>query len=159
MLPCLKQLDSEEQVQLKNIAFHNVMMHAIADQRKFIRDIKGLVRNETYGEYFEDQQKWSQEIQKLFSKVDIRSKADIDAFAENHSAITEELQASMEKALQRSRSKQLKAKPAENVSKSISLLMDVDPRLFGKLDPDEKDTLKAELEELIRLAEGFRKKL
>ena len=54
MLPVLKKLNAKEQTQLKIITFNNAMMRAMTDQRKFIRDIKVLVKNEAYREYFED---------------------------------------------------------------------------------------------------------
>lgn len=43
MMPALKQLHDGEKEKLKTIAFHNTMMKAIKDQRKFIRDIRGLI--------------------------------------------------------------------------------------------------------------------
>ena len=73
--------------------------------------------------------------------------------------ITEQLQNSMERALLRARAQQVRNRPSENVSKSIGLLMDVDPRLFGKLNEEEKDALKAELQELERIVQSFKKQL
>lgn len=159
MMAPLRQLDEEGKQQLKTIAFNNAMMHAMPDQRKFIRDIKGLIKNGTYTTYFEDQQKWGQAIQEKFAAVEVRGKADVDRFAEDNAGITEELQMSMERALLRSRSQQLKAKPSENVSKSISLMMEVDSRQFGRMNTEEKETLKAELDELAKIVDGFRKLL
>ena len=54
----------------------------------------------------------------------------------------------MERALPHSRSEQLKAKPGERVAKCITLMMDVDPRLFSRMNIEEKETLMASLEEL-----------
>ena len=159
MMAPLRQLDEEGKQQLKTIAFNNAMMHAMPDQRKFIRDIKGLIKNGTYTTYFEDQQKWGQAIQEKFAAVEVRGKADVDRFAEDNAGITEELQMSMERALLRSRSQQLKAKPSENVSKSISLMMEVDSRQFGRMNTEEKETLKAELDELAKIVDGSRKLL
>lgn len=159
MMAPLRQLDEEGKQQLKTIAFNNAMMHTMPDQRKFIRDIKGLIKNGTYTTYFEDQQKWGQAIQEKFAAVEVRGKADVDRFAEDNAGITEELQMSMERALLRSRSQQLKAKPSENVSKSISLMMEVDSRQFGRMNTEEKETLKAELDELAKIVDGFRKLL
>ena len=48
MIAPLRQLDDTGKQQLKIIAFNNAMMKAIPDQRKFIRDIKGLIKNDTY---------------------------------------------------------------------------------------------------------------
>ena len=44
-------------------------------------------------------------------------------------------------------------------SLSINLLLDVDPRLFGKMSEEEKDDLKAELLELERIVSSFKKQL
>ena len=156
MMAPLRQLADNEKQQLKVIAFNNAMMHAMPDQRKFIRDIKGLIKNGTYTSYFEEQQTWNKAIQDEYAAIEVHSKADVDKFAEEHANITEELQLSMERALLRSRSQQLKAKPAENVSKSIALMMEVDPRQFGRMNGEEKETLRGELEELAKIVEGFK---
>ena len=159
MISPLRQLDNKEKQELKTIAFNNVMMKAIPDQRKFIRDIKGLIRNGTYQGYFEDQKQWDKTIKEKLSETEIRSKEDLDRFAVENSYIADNLGRSMERALLRSRSQKLKEKPSENVKKSIDLLMDVDTRFFERLGTEEKESLKAGLSELIRIAEIFRELL
>jgi hypothetical protein len=69
------------------------------------------------------------------------------------------MQLSMEKALLRTRSKILKNKPSENVEKCITLMTDVDSRLFNKLEQEDKEKLKADLDELMKIAEHFKKLL
>ena len=135
------------------------MMKAMPDQRKFIRDIKGLIKNGAYSAFFEDQKQLAQVISEKFAATEIRSKEDIDRFAAENPNITEELQMSMERALLRSRSQQLREKPSEHVSKCISLLLDVDPRLFGKMNTEERESLKASLDELTKIVDGFRSRL
>lgn len=159
MIPQLRQLNETEQAEMKAIAFNNTIMGAIPDQRKFIRDIKGLIRSGTYRDYFADQKQWSELIASEYAEQKIRNREDIDRFASEHQDITEELQLSMERALLRSRSEQLRAKPGENVSKCISLMMDVDARLFSRMNTEEKETLKARLDELEKILQGFRKLL
>jgi len=156
MLPLLKRMNEEEQEQLKKIAFNNVLLKSVSDQRKFIRDIKGLIRNDSYQGYFEDQKKWDEAISAKIERTEIRSKEDLDHFAEENANIAENMSASMERALLRSRSQRLKEKPSENVAKSISLLMDVDTRFFDRMSTEEKESLKAELGELIRIVETFK---
>lgn len=156
MLPLLKRMDEGEQEQLKKIAFNNVLLKVVSDQRKYIRDIKGLIRNDSYQDYFEDQRKWDEAISAKLEKAEIRSKEDLDHFAEENTNIAENMSASMERALLRSRSQRLKEKPSENVAKSISLLMDVDTRFFDRMSTEEKESLKAELGELIRIVETFK---
>ena len=134
-------------------------MRAIKDQRKFIRDIRGLIKNDTYGTYFEEQKNLSGEITEKLAAAEIRSKEDLDRIAGENNHLTEQLKDSMERALLRSRTQQLKNKPSENVRKSVDLLMDIDPRLFGKMGEEDKEELKAELLELERIVMSFRKQL
>lgn len=157
MVPVINSInDAEEKTLLKTIAFNNAVMGAIPDQRKFIRDIKNLVKSGNYKTYFEEQKKISEEINRKYADIDNRTKANIDAFAAENNQISEKMRFSMEKALQNHRSQQIKEKPTENVSKSIALMLDVDVRLFDRLDPDEKEVLKAGLENLIDIAENFK---
>lgn len=156
MMTPLRKLDDDEKEELKRIAFNNVLMKAIPDQRKFIRDINGLVRNDAYKEYFEDQKNWDAVIREKLAETEVHGKEDIDRFAAENTDIADKLADSMERALLRSRSQKLKEKPSENVAKSISLLMDVDTRFFDRMNTEEKESLKAELGELIRIAETFK---
>lgn len=159
MVPLLKSLNNSEKAELKRIVFNNILLRAISDQRKFIRDIKGLIRSESYRGYFEDQKKWDAKIQETLKDAEIHSKSDLEAIASEHRDIAENLSMSMERALLRARSQKLKEKPTMNVSKSIDLMMDVDTRFFDRLSTEEKDNLKAGLDELIRIAETFKELL
>ena len=151
MMTPLKQLNATEKQQLKIIAFNNAMMKAIPDQRKFIRDIKGLIKNGTYTTFFDEQQTLSQRISEQFATLEVHAKEDIDRFAAENPGIAEALQRSMERALLRSRSQQLREKPSEHISKCISLLQDVDLRLIEKMNTEERDDLKASLDELTKI--------
>lgn len=159
MIPLLKKLDANGKKHLKNIAFNNIILRAIPDQRKFIRDIKGLIKNETYEGYFLEQSDLNDDILGKYNKFDITSKEDVDSFAEENQDIAETLQLSMEKALIRSRRQQLKSIPIENVSKSIALLSEIDTKLIDKMDLDEKENLKSEIEELSKLVLRLKRKL
>ena len=159
MIPILKKLNDNDRKRLKNIAFNNVMLKAIPDQRKFIRDVKGLIKNETYEGYFLEQSDLNDSIQEKYNELEINNKDDIDAFSDNNQDIAEELQLSMEKALIRSRRQQLKTIPTENVIKCIALLSDIDVNLIDKLDTGDKDNLKTELEELTKLIQRLKRKL
>lgn len=159
MMPALKSLNPDNQEILKKIAYNNTVMHAIKDQRKFIRDIRGLIKNEAYSDFFEEQVQIAKYIEDKYAITEIRSKEDIDNFAEENAHITEQLQTAMERALVRARAQLVRNKPSENVTKSIGLLMDIDPRLFGKLSEEEKEELNAELQELTRIVQSFQKQL
>lgn len=156
MIPLLRSLDEKEKGELKRIAFNNILMKALPDQRKFIRDIKTLIRSDSYKVYFEDQRKWDAAIHEKLKDKEIHSKEDIDAFASENTDIANALAMSIERAMLHSRSQKLKERPAENVAKSISLMMNIDPRFFSRLGKEDKESLKAELTELIRIAKTFK---
>lgn len=156
MMTPLRKLNGEEKQQLKHIAFNNAMLKAMPDQRKFIRDIKGLINSGNYKEYFENQKVLGEELLEKFANVNVSSKADVDQFASENEKLAEDLQMSMERALLRSRTQQMKAKPSETVSKCISQLLDIDSRMFSRLEAEDREFLKAELDQLIVIAERFK---
>lgn len=160
MLPLFNSLsDENEKNQMKVIAFNNTLIGAVPDQRKFMRDIKALVRSGNYKNYFDEQSVIAQEISKKYASIGNKTKEALDSFAEENSALAERMRFSMEKALLSLRAQELKARPVENIASCISLLLDIDSRLFVKLDPDEKSTLNAELSNLIETAENLKKLL
>lgn len=159
MMTPLGQLDDCEKQQLKKTVFNNVIMKAIPDQRAFIRDIKHLIKNGTYGSFFTKQQKLSDKINGKYTATAIHSKIDIDMFAKDNESITNELRDSMDNALFELRARLLKNNPAENITKAIARLMDVDSRLLARLGIEEKEKLKTELDELSRIVERFRNEL
>lgn len=159
MLPLLSKGTSEEKTRLKHIVFNNVLVKAVADQRIFIRDIKKLAKDGLSDEFFAEQEKIDEQIAVKFGSVTPAGKADLDAFAESCADLADDIRCSMERALIRSRTQTLINRPTENVAKCKNLLTDIDPRLFGKLEEDEKQSLISELEELSRIADAFRKML
>lgn len=89
--------------------------------------------------------------------VNPSGKADLDKFAVDCGELADDIRCSMERALIRTRKQQLVNRPSENLLKCKTLLTDIDPRLFSKLEEEEKKSLIAELEELSRIADSFRK--
>lgn len=159
MLPALKNLNDEDKESLKKIAFNNIVLKAIPDQRKFIRDIRSLINKDSYDLYFKESEAISADLTSRLEAADVQNKADLDKLMYDNSSNAEKMKATMEKALQRMRSGQLKSRPSENITKCISLAMDIDPRMFDKMDPDEKNTLKTNLDNLINITKTFRELL
>ena len=159
MIAPLKKLNKEEQEQLKVISYNNAMMKAVPDQRKFIRDIKNLINKDSYKEYFDDQQACDDLIQERLQSVDVRTKKDLDIFAEKNKDIAETLQESMESALQKMRAKTLKNIPVESAAKSIDILKGIDRHLLSKMGSDEKAKFTEEMEELLKIIEGLKNEL
>ena len=159
MLPLLSKGSAEDKKRLKQIAFNNALIKAVPDQRIFIRDIKKLAKEGLSNKFFTEQDSINEQIKEKLDSVTPENKADLDKFAEACEDLADDIRISMEKALIRSRTKLLINRPVENVSKCKNLLTDIDPRLFNKLEEEEKQSLIAELEDLTRIADGFRKML
>ena len=158
-LPIMKGLKDEDKKILKYTIHNNALLNAIADQRKFIRDIKNLVKSDDYKDYFDEQTEFNTKVKELIAATPLKDKDDMEKFAKDNEDLAEEMRISMERALQRYRAHQLKEKPAENVSKSIDLLLNVDTRFFKKLNPDDKEALANKLDELGNLVSKFKKLL
>ena len=78
MLPLINALtDTDERNQLKFIAFNNTVLGAIPDQRKFMRDIKSLVRSGNYKTYFDEQKEISEEINKKLANISNKTKENL----------------------------------------------------------------------------------
>ena len=157
MLPLLSKMNGAEKDRLKKIAFNNVLLKAVPDQRIFIRDIKKLVKNGLSEDFFSEQDNINKQITEKFSGITPSGKADLDKFAVDCGDLADDIRCSMERALIRTRTQQLVNRPSENLLKCKTLLTDIDPRLFSKLEEEEKKSLIAELEELSRIADSFRK--
>ena len=61
--------------------------------------------------------------------------------------------------MQKSRSRQLKNKPIDHLTRCIDLLTEVDPRLFVRLNPEEKESLQVKLDEIANITAAFKKEL
>ncbi len=157
MLAPLKKMNSYEKEQLKRIAFNNVLMQVIPDQKKFIRNIKNMINKNTYSEFFEEQTDISKRLEETYSETEIHSIEDAERFAKEHTQFLYELQMSMERALQKTRSEVLRNRPVENVNKSITLMREIDSRLFAGMEPEEKADLLAEIDELSVIVEKYRR--
>ena len=159
MLLVLSKCDDHDKKRLLQAVFNNILMNAYKDQRKFIRDINNLVKNKYVSNYLQEQDKLGEIVRDKFVATVPTCKADIDAFAAANSEIADDMSASLERNLLHMRTKTLSGRPSENVAKCKNLLEEIDPRLFHRLDADERKNLAAELEKLSCMAEKFKKLL
>ena len=156
MLQVLRKLDEEEQKQLKLMTFNNVVLGAIPDNRKYIRDIRKLVAGGDYEDLFDRQAEISAVMKDKLANTAVHSKEDLDTLAAQSEKENEAFQLSMERAMTKARSQKLKAKPIENVNKCMDLLSEVDPRMFSKLSDNDKENLKSGFDDIEKIIAQFR---
>lgn len=149
MVPLVKRCESKESKnELKRSIFSNIMMGAVADQRKFIRNVKSMMDSGLYSSYIKKQNKIADEIEEKKKGRIITNKRDLDEFIKDNEDLSEDLQISMDRSLLQSKKAQTKSRPSQIVNKSLSMIMDIDTRIFDKLSEGEKEKLHTQLHKL-----------
>lgn len=149
MVPLVKRCDSEESKnELKRSVFSNTMMGSFADQRKYIRNVKAMMDSGLYSSYIKKQTKIANEIEEKKKERSITNKKELDEFVRENEDLAEDLQISMDRSLLQSKKQQTKSRPSQIVNKSLSMLMDIDTRIFDKLSEGEKEKLHSQLHKL-----------
>ena len=149
MVSLIKRCDTLEGKQdLKRSVFSNVMMGSFADQRKYIRNVKAMMDSGLYSSYIKKQDKIADENEAKKKESSITSKKDLEIFVSNNEDLTEELQVSMDRSLLQSKKAQTKSRPSQIVTKSLSMLMDIDTRIIDTLSENEKEKLSTQLHKL-----------
>lgn len=145
----LRRCETEESKQrLKQSVFSNTMMKTFADQQKYIRNVKAMMDSGMYTAYIKKQTQIVDELEQQKKEQPITNKKELDAFIQKHEDIAEDLQISMDRSLLQSKKAQTKARPAQIVSKSLNMLMDIDTRILDKLSDGEKEKLQTQLNKL-----------
>ena len=88
------------------------------------------------------------ELEEKKKEQPITNQKELEAFVKENEEIAEDLQISMDRSLMQSKKEQTKSRPAQIVSKSVSMLMDVDTRILDKLSDGEKEKLQSQLHKL-----------
>ena len=149
MVPLAKRCETEEsKKELKRSVFSNIMMGSFADQKKFIRNVKAMMDSGLYSSYIKKQAKIADEIEEKKKVRPITNKHDLDEFIKENEDLSEDLQISMDRSLLQSKKAQTKSRPSQIVTKSLSMLMDIDTRIFDKLSEGEKEKLHTQLHKL-----------
>lgn len=157
VLPLLKKCSNDaERQKLKETVFSNLMMNAVVDGRKYIRSLSSMMESGFFSSYMKEQEKLRDGLQEvLSSEAEFSSKKDLEAFVSEQDELAEDLQISFDKSLLKAKKKETRSKPSQMVSKSISMLKDVDTRIFEKLNDDEKDHFREQLGKLSGVIERY----
>ena len=149
LIVLLKRCDDEyAKKELKKSVFSNMMMGSFTDLKKFIRNIKSMMDSGLYSSYIKKQVKIADEIEEKKKDRTISNKKDLDEFVRENEDLAEDLQISMDRSLLQSKKQQTKSRPSQIVNKSLSMLMDIDTRIFDKLSEGEKEKLHTQLHKL-----------
>ena len=157
LVPLLKRCETGEIAkQLKESVFNNVMMGAFADHRKYIRKVKEMMDTGVFASYMKKQVSINEELTERKDEFEINNKQDLRAFVKANEDITEDLQISMDRSVLQAKKALVKSRPAQLVSKSVSVLMDVDARVIETLSDEEKTKLSSQIDKLTSITSLLR---
>ena len=142
MLPALKRCKKEEYaLTLKEAIFNNLLMQTIRDSRKFIRNINTMMETGIFTTYIKKQIEITQKIKEKLYAVPLRNAAELKEFADDNQDLAEELKNTMDLSVLRAKKRVTKSRPSQSVSKSFTMLKDVDTKIFDTLNDDEREKL------------------
>ena len=147
--------DKEKADQIKKAVFTNIMMKTVGDGRKYIRNLTAMDKNGFLPAYLKEQERIGKEIQTRVVQFAPDSKAAIDHFVAQNEDLTDDLELSMDKSLLKAKRKETRSKPAQIVTKSLSMLRDVDTRVIEKLSDAERDKLRQQVDKLSQMVGKF----
>ena len=147
--------DAEKQRQVKEAVFLNIMMKTVGDGRKYIQSLNSMLANGLLPAYLKEQQRLGELARERLQAAQPDSKPMLDRFVRENEQITEDLQLSMDKSLLKARRSETRSKPSRIVTKSITMLKDVDTRIFEKLNDAERDKLREQVGKLSQLASSL----
>lgn len=145
----------EMKEKVKRSVFANIMMHTVGDSRKFVKNLSSMMDAGFFGVYMKEQERIGEVLQSELEAADPNNKQELDIFVSMHEEAAEELQLSLDKSLLKAKKNETRSRPSRIVSKSITLLRDVDTRIFEKLTDLEKENLKSQVDKLATVVERF----
>ena len=154
--PLLRKCSTEEmREKVKNAVFANIMMKTIGDSRKYVRNLSQMMDNGFFMSYIKEQERIGNALVDDLNESMPTSRRDIDFFVSTHEEAAEALQLSLDKSLLKAKKQETRSRPSQIVSKSISLLKDVDTNIFEKLTDSEKENLRGQLSRLSTVVDRF----
>ena len=154
--PLLRKCATPEmQEKVKNAVFANIMMRTIGDSRKYIRNLSAMMDTGFFSAYIKEQERIGEALREDIDEAAPESKKDLDFFVSTHEEAAESLQLSLDKSLLKAKKHETRNRPSQIVSKSITLLRDVDTNIFEKLTDAEKENLRGQLGRLSTVVERF----
>ena len=152
----LKRCEAEEiRQQTKELIFTNLMMKSAEDNARYIREIGKMMDNGFFAAYLKEQNRIREDVKERLEDDQPETLEELKSFVRNNDDITDDLKVSKEKSLLQSKKKETRNKPSQIISKSITMLRDVDTNIFEKLTDTEKEKLKTQINKLVTVADRF----
>ena len=152
----LKKCENDEiRKQTKELIFTNLMMKSADDNARYIREIGKMMDNGFFAAYLKEQNRIREDVKERLEDNQPETLEELKSFVVENDDITDDLKVSKEKSLLQSKKKETRNKPSQIITKSITMLRDVDTNIFEKLTDNEKEKLKTQINKLVTVADRF----
>ena len=149
LIPLKKNSSEEEWNKMKVITFDSILMKTEKDITRYVRDIKKYVKNDELDNYFEDHKETTKE---LHEKLEEMEHVTVDKIKENIRAdekFKEKSKKINEKYIDKGKLKEAKEQPIKLLEKMMTILEEIDVNAINKMDEENKDRFKYNLNNLI----------
>ena len=140
-----KCFDNTQREQVKKIAYLNILMSTVGDERKYVKNLSTIITNNMFDEYLNKQIEIEKKVFERLSVQQPKSYNEIRSFVRVNYDLSEELQASLEYALNGAKRSELYNEPSKIVSKVISSLRTIDTNIVSKLPKTEVQIIKNQI--------------
>ncbi len=150
--------DAEKQ-RLKEVIFNNILMKTTGDSRKYLRSIGAMMDTNIYTTYLKKQAELGDTLHDAIAKQKPRTMKDFETFITANTQLADEMRNMFDIAILKSKKHETKARPSLSVSKSITMLRDVDTKIFETLNDAEREKLTEHVELLLERVHTIKKEL
>ena len=140
-----KCFDNSQREQVKKIAYLNILMSTVGDERKYVKNLSTIITNNMFDEYLNKQLEIERKVFERLKVQNPKSYNEIRSFVRVNYDLSEELQASLEYALNGAKRTELYNEPSKIVSKVISSLRTIDTNIVSKLPKTEVQIIKNQI--------------
>lgn len=140
--------NDNERDALKKVVFNNIMLKTTGDSRKYIRSLGAMMESGIFSTYIKKQLHLGEELHTGLETADPKNQKQLQDFVQQNQDTADELRSMFDTSLLKAKKRETKAKPSQIVTKVITMLKDVDTKIFDILSDDERTALTDKLSQL-----------
>lgn len=156
VLELCRKYDENEIVNIKRVVFLNTLMSSYGEERKFIKDLATILKNNMFELYLNKQLEIEKKVFERFNQELPQTYAQIKTFAKLNFDLSSELVDSLEYSLHGAKRTELYNEPTKIASKVISSLRSIDTNIVSKLPKREVQIIKNQIDSINNIVSSLK---
>ncbi len=149
----------DEQEDLKNSVFVNILMRPTGDMSRFVRNFKNIVGSEYQEDFLEEQRELAEQVLDALPSVEEMSTQAIRDYVRTRRDLGNALERSVEDYLTRTKKTETRNRPIQMVEKATGFLESIDTNILRKLGDSELHRMRRQLDLLEQALHEVRESL